>query len=134
MAKLSTIKLLQAKKFKQNYISEVDIAVSFIKDKVKSDELLTREDVEEAKAMFGESLDKILELDEGLSDASDATEPEPSGYSIAERSVPNWDAICFFLFCTKKGVTNSFFKCKRLSVGYIMCSTFIACYNYIVAY
>lgn len=81
MAKLSTIKLLQAKKFKQNYISEVDIAVSFIKDKVKSDELLTREDVEEAKAMFGESLDKILELDEGLSDASDATEPETSGYS-----------------------------------------------------
>lgn len=78
MAKLSTIKLLQAKKFKQNYISEVDIAVSFIKDKVKSDELLTREDVEEAKAMFGESLDKILELDEGL---SDATEPEASGYS-----------------------------------------------------
>lgn len=81
MAKLSTIKLLQAKKFKQNYISEVDIAVSFIKDKVKSDELLTREDVEEAKAMFGESLDKILELDEGLSDASDATEPEASGYN-----------------------------------------------------
>ena len=81
MAKLSTIKLLQAKKFKQNYISEVDIAVSFIKDKVKSDELLTREDVEEAKAMFGESLDKILELDEGLSDASDATEPETSGYN-----------------------------------------------------
>ena len=81
MAKLSTIKLLQAKKFKQNYISEVDIAVSFIKDKVKSDELLTREDVEEAKAMFGESLDKILELDEGLSDASDATETETSGYS-----------------------------------------------------
>ena len=81
MAKLSTIKLLQAKKFKQNYISEVDIAVSFIKDKVKSDELLTREDVEEAKAMFGESLDKILELDEGLSDASDTTEPETSGYS-----------------------------------------------------
>ena len=81
MAKLSTIKLLQAKKFKQNYISEVDIAVSFIKDKVKSDELLTREDVEEAKPMFGESLDKILELDEGLSDASDATEPETSGYS-----------------------------------------------------
>lgn len=81
MAKLSTIKLLQAKKFKQNYISEVDIAVSFIKDKVKSDELLTREDVEEAKAMFGESLDKILELDEGLSDASDATELETSGYS-----------------------------------------------------
>ena len=78
MAKLSTIKLLQAKKFKQNYISEVDIAVSFIKDKVKSDELLTREDVEEAKAMFGESLDKNLELDEGL---SDATEPETSGYS-----------------------------------------------------
>ena len=81
MAKLSTIKLLQAKKFKQNYISEVDIAVSFIKDKVKSDELLTREDVEEAKAMFGESLDKILELDVGLSDASDATEPETSGYN-----------------------------------------------------
>lgn len=81
MAKLSTIKLLQAKKFKQNYISEVDIAVSFIKDKVKSDELLTREDVEEAKAMFGESLDKILELDEGLSDVSDATEPETSGYN-----------------------------------------------------
>lgn len=81
MAKLSTIKLLQAKKFKQNYISEVDIAVSFIKDKVKSDELLTREDVEEAKAMFGESLDKILELDEGLSDASDATEPGTSGYN-----------------------------------------------------
>lgn len=81
MAKLSTIKLLQAKKFKQNYISEVDIAVSFIKDKVKSDELLTREDVEEAKAMFGESLDKILELDEGLSDASDATETETSGYN-----------------------------------------------------
>ena len=81
MAKLSTIKLLQAKKFKQNYISEVDIAVSFIKDKVKSDELLTREDVEEAKAMFGESLDKILELDEGLSDASDATESETSGYN-----------------------------------------------------
>lgn len=78
MAKLSTIKLLQAKKFKQNYISEVDIAVSFIKDKVKSDELLTREDVEEAKAMFGESLDKILELDEGL---SDTTEPETSGYN-----------------------------------------------------
>ena len=73
--------MLQAKKFKQNYISEVDIAVSFIKDKVKSDELLTREDVEEAKAMFGESLDKILELDEGLSDASDATEPETSGYN-----------------------------------------------------
>ena len=38
-------------------------------------------DVEEAKAMFGESLDKILELDEGLSDASDATEPETSGYN-----------------------------------------------------
>ena len=36
---------------------------------------------EEAKAMFGESLDKILELDEGLSDASDATEPETSGYN-----------------------------------------------------
>ena len=74
MAKLSTIKLLQAKKFKQNYISEVDIAVSFIKDKVKSDELLTREDVEEAKAMFGESLDKILELEVALENAHEIIE------------------------------------------------------------
>lgn len=70
---LGQIKKLQAKKFKENYMSEIDIAVSYIKSSIKSDESISPEDVQEAKNIICENLDKIVEL-EGY-DTSVSAEP-----------------------------------------------------------
>lgn len=60
---MSSIRQLQASKFKANYISEITVVVDYLKEKVKKNQPLTAEEIEEAKAIFNENLQKIYDLD-----------------------------------------------------------------------
>lgn len=51
-----------ALKFKQNYLSEIKLVVSFMEDKVKNGENITDEEVGEAISMFKDNLNKIKDL------------------------------------------------------------------------
>lgn len=59
---MTSIRQLQAKKFKANYISEMEFVIQFLKDKVKKDEDISVEEAEEAKGIFVENLDRICDL------------------------------------------------------------------------
>lgn len=60
---MSSIRQLQASKFKANYISEITVVVDYLKEKVKKNQPLTADEIEEAKAIFNENLQKIYDLD-----------------------------------------------------------------------
>lgn len=71
---MSSIRQLQAPKFKANYISEITVVVDYLKEKVKKNQPLTSEDIEEAKAIFNENLQKIYDLDAEVEPTSDLYE------------------------------------------------------------
>ena len=71
---MSSIRQLQASKFKANYISEITVVVDYLKEKVKKNQPLTAEEIEEAKAIFNENLQKIYDLDAEVEPTSDLYE------------------------------------------------------------
>ena len=71
---MSSIRQLQASKFKANYISEITVVVDYLKEKVKKNQPLTADEIEEAKAIFNENLQKIYDLDAEVEPTSDLYE------------------------------------------------------------
>lgn len=71
---LKSIKQIQAKKFKQGYIGEMELIITYLKDKVKADEDFSAAEITEAKQILADNLDKIGELNlDSDSDDSDYT-------------------------------------------------------------
>lgn len=62
---LSSIRQAQGKKFKQGYLAEMKLVLSFLEDKVKDDEDLTDVMVSDAKEILSTNIDKIASLNKG---------------------------------------------------------------------